>query len=110
MNQTATGRAQRQPVLISIKDGAIQVDPKEPFRISKSNQEEVIWKATDPSVCFTVEFQKGDSPFYESQFNNEFNSSGLVRRSLLADPQRVYEYTVRVEGYKPLDPGGVVTK
>ena len=107
MNHTATGRAQRQVVLISIKDGAIRVDPKEPFRISKSNQEEVLWQASDPTLYFTVEFK--ESPFYESQFSSEFPASGLVRRSVLPDPQKNYEYTIRAGGAK-LDPGGVITK
>ena len=111
MNHTGTGRAQRKTVMIFVKDGKIQVDPKEPFEISKSNQEEVIWQARDPKICFTVEFKNGDSPFYEFQFSNDFPASGLVRRSVLADPERQYEYLVRVEGVKdPLDPTGVITK
>jgi len=107
MNHTATGRAQRQVVLISVKDGKIQVDPAGPFRISKSNQEEVLWQATDPSVYFTVEFKQ--SPFYESQFSSDFPASGLVRRSVLPDLQKEYEYTIRTGG-AVLDPGGVITK
>jgi hypothetical protein len=113
MSQTAaaaTGECPRQRVTVSVVDGRIRVDP-EPFAISKNNQEEVIWQASDSKVCFTVEFDRGDSPFYEFQFSNDFPASGLVRRSVLADPQRKYKYTVRVEGVKdPLDPSGVITK
>jgi hypothetical protein len=97
-------------VIISVVNGQIKVDP-DPFVISKDNQEEVLWRASDPKVCFTVEFDKRDSPFYEFQFSSDSSASGLVRRSVLADPQRKYKYTVRVEGVKePLDPTGVITR
>ena len=105
----ATGAGQRKIVEISIKGDEIEVAP-DTFYISKSKQEEVLWVATNPNLEFTVEFDKGDSPFYEVQFNKEFPASGLVRRGVLCDPQRKYKYTVRVEGYKPRDPGGVITK
>lgn len=115
MNQAATvvvqkrGTAQRIVVTISIKGDEIEVTP-DPFYISKSKQEEVLWVTADPDLEFTVEFDKGDSPFYEVQFDHkDFPASGLVRRGVLADPQRKYKYTVRAGGAK-LDPGGVVTK
>jgi hypothetical protein len=114
MSQTATGVAQktgapqRTTVTISIKGGEIVVTP-DPFYISKSKQEEVLWVAADPNLDFTVEFENGDSPFYEVQFSNDFPASGLVRRSVLSDPQREYEYTVRT-GNMEKDPTGVVTK
>ena len=44
----------------------IEVTP-DPFYISKSKQEEVLWVTADPDLEFTVEFDKGDSPFYEAQ-------------------------------------------
>lgn len=106
MNHTATGRAQRKTVIITVQDGKIQVS-QDTFRISKSNQEEVVWQASDPSVYFTVEFK--ESPFYESQFSSDYPASGLVRRSVLPDPQKEYEYTIRAGGAL-LDPTGVVTK
>ncbi len=106
MNHAATATAQRKTVTIEVKDGKIIVDP-EPFRISKELQEEVIWNARD-GVYFTVEFSK-ESPFYESQFNSEFSASGLVRREVLADPQKKYEYTIRAGGVTR-DPGGVITR
>lgn len=106
MNQAATGRAQRQTVIITVQNGQIQVS-QDTFRISKSNQEEVVWQAADPNLYFTVEFN--ESPFYESQFSSEYPASGLVRRSVLPDPQKNYEYTIRAGGAK-LDPGGVITK
>jgi hypothetical protein len=121
MSQTATsvvqapgvaqeiGTGQRTIVTISIKGGKIDVAP-EPFSISKSKQQEVLWVTDPKNLQFTVEFKKGDSPFYNVQFNNEFPASGLVRRVVLHDPQRKYAYAVRVEGYEPLDPTGVVTK
>lgn len=102
------GLATRKTVTIHVdaKGGVESVDPKQ-FEISKSNQEEVLWQ-TDSSqpVYFTVEF-KGESPFYESQFNSDFPVSGLVRREVLSDPLKKYEYTVRAGG-EVLDPTGIV--
>jgi hypothetical protein len=109
MNHTATGRAQRKTVTIRVNNkGEVQEAEPEYFEISKSNQEEVIWQISDPKVYFTVEFEE-ESPFYESQFNNDFPASGLVRRSVLADPQKRYKYTVRAGG-AVLDPGGWIQK
>jgi hypothetical protein len=99
MNQAATGRAQRKTVTIHVnKDLEVQHTEPEYFEISKCNQEEIVWQISDPKAYFTVEFE-GESPFYESQFNNDFP----------ADPQKRYKYTVRAGG-AVLDPGGVVTK
>jgi hypothetical protein len=106
----APDECHRHTVTISVVKEQIRVEP-ELFAISKNNQEEVIWEASDPNLEFTVEFEKGDSPFHDSQFNKYFSASGLVRRSVLADPQRTYKYTVRVEGVRnALDPTGVVTR
>jgi hypothetical protein len=117
MSQTAAapsgaagpGGAARQKVIISVVGGTIRVDPQS-FVISKEHQQEVIWEATDPNLYFTVEFENG-SPFYESQFNNQFNASGLARRSVLGDQRRRYKYWVSVDGVQDrLDPDGVVTR
>jgi hypothetical protein len=89
----------------------IVVDP-EYFEVSKSGNEEVRWVCNQDHTCdelvpcFTVDFEKNGSPFYESQFSSNSPVSGLARRSVLPGPKR-YEYTVRV-GSKSLDPGGGV--
>jgi hypothetical protein len=87
--------------------GAVQsVDPKT-FEISKGNQEEVIWQIdNNPPGYFNVEFT-GESPFSESQFSSDYPVSGLVRRSVLGDPLKQYEYTVSAGG-KTIDPIGIV--
>lgn len=102
------GPATRKTVVIHVDvKGAVESTEPKVFEISKSNQEEVIWRVdSKQAVYFTIEF-KGASPFYESQFSTDFPVSGLVRRSVLADPLKKYEYTVRAGG-KTLDPGGVV--
>jgi hypothetical protein len=91
----------------------IQVNP-DYFQISKSRNEEVRWvciqeheHATD-GPCFTVDFEKNGSPFYESQFSSDAPVSGLAMRSVLPGP-KIYNYTVRI-GNKTLDPGGGVQK
>lgn len=93
--------------------GDIKVDP-EYFQISKCRNEEVKWvcvqnheHATD-GPCFTVDFEKNGSPFYETQFSSDAPVSGLAMRSVLPGP-KIYNYTVRI-GDKTLDPGGGVQK
>lgn len=97
------------PVTITIDpSGAIKVSPQT-FRVSKSNNEEVVWRCTDPSAYFTVDFGKDGSPFYESQFSSHSPCSGLIRRDVLPDPGKNYKYTVRVDSLK-LDPDGIVVQ
>ncbi len=83
------------------------------FYVSKSKNQEVKWVCDlghqcDPDEpCFTVDFDKNGSPFYESQFSSAAPFSGLAKRSVLPGP-KIYEYTVRVKGKPDLDPGGGV--
>jgi hypothetical protein len=98
-------------VRIKLDHGEIEADPKY-FEVSKSGNEEVRWicvqdhEHAQGGPCFTVDFEKNGSPFYEFQFSSDAPVSGLVRRSVLAGP-KVYNYTVRI-GRKTLDPGGGV--
>ena len=109
MATTAASPAHRKTVTIQVDaKGAIKSTEPEYFEISKSNQEEVIWRVTDPNVYFTVEFA-GESPFYESQFSSDYPISGLVRRSVLGDPLKKYKYTVRTKNSE-VDPGGVIMR
>jgi hypothetical protein len=99
----------RKTVTISVVGGKIRVDPDH-FVISKGSHQDVIWVTSDPKLRFTVEFENGDSPFYETHFNKDFPASGLARRSV-TDHQKVYKYSVTVVGVAgPLDPTGVITK
>ena len=99
-------------VKIGLDDrGNIEATP-DYFQISKGRNEEVRWvcvqnhKHNDDGPCFTVDFEKNGSPFYESQFSSEAPVSGLAKRTVLPGP-KIYEYTVRI-GDKTLDPGGGV--
>lgn len=67
--------------------------------IDRTKDEEVIWVSELP---FRIDF-KGDSPFYEDQFNQTYRRSGLVRRGVLSDKFRTYEYTIEIND-KTLDP------
>jgi hypothetical protein len=88
------------------KDGEVQsVNPKS-FVISKGMHQQVLWQASDSKAHFNIDF--GDSsPFEYSQFSDAEPYSGLVRRDVLGDPGKNYEYTVRT-GSKSIDPGGYV--
>jgi hypothetical protein len=97
------------------EEGKVEVD-RPYFFVSKSANEEVRWVCAqnhdhtkDQGLpCFSVEFAKDDTPFYEFQFNSDVPVSGLVRRDVLPS-SKCYEYTVRI-GEKSLDPGGGVKK
>jgi hypothetical protein len=101
-------------VAIQIVDGKITVNP-DPFKVSKSAHEQVLWTIGDSNLHFNIEFT-GGSPFAYKQFSDAEPYSGLVRRDVLGNPDRYYKYTVTVtagaaSGYKSigkLDPGGVV--
>ena len=84
------------------------------FEVSKRGNEEVRWVCAqnhehhEEGPCFTVDFEKNGSPFYESQFSSDAPVSGLAKRNVLPGP-KIYNYTVRI-GDKALDPGGGVQK
>jgi hypothetical protein len=94
------------------KANIIKADP-EYFQISKSKNEEVRWVCDQDhehpkdGPCFTVDFEKNDSPFYESQFSSDAPVSGLAKRNVMPGP-KIYQYTVRIKGKPDLDPGGGV--
>lgn len=109
MSEAGTAVAQRHTVMIHVNaNGEITGTEPPIFKISKGNQEEVVWKINNPNFSFTIEFE-GESPFYELQFNNEYSASGLVRRSVLGDPAKVYKYKINVAGVD-CDPGGIITR
>lgn len=92
-------------------EGNITVEP-EYFKVSKSKNQEVRWVCAmqhdhmKERPCFTVDFDKNGSPFYETQFSSDAPVSGLARRDVLPGP-KIYDYTVQV-GDKEVDPGGGV--
>ena len=102
-------------VLVKIgldSNGNIEAVP-DYFQVSKRRNEEVRWVCTQDhehskdGPCFTVDFEKNGSPFYESQFSSEAPVSGLAKRNVMPGP-KIYNYTVRIAGKDDLDPGGGV--
>jgi len=67
--------------------------------ISSVNNEQVVWEYPHE---FLIDF-KGNSPFYEEQFSNDFKQSGLVRRNVMSSKFVFYEYTIIING-QSLDP------
>jgi hypothetical protein len=99
--------------IIVDQTGQITVD-RDPFWVSKGKDEEVVWHCTstdpkDPHPNFTVDFDKNGSPFNESHFSSDWPCSGLVKRNVQPDRDRLYHYTVRV-GTNSLDPDGGVNQ
>jgi len=113
MASAAFGQGSRE-VIVKIGldgEGNIQAVP-DYFEVSKGKNEEVRWvcaqdhkhdRADGP--CFSVDFEKNGSPFYESQFSSDAPVSGLAKRNVLPGP-KIYKYTVRIVGKADLDPGG----
>jgi hypothetical protein len=89
------------------KNGEVEREPA-PFTIFKHLNQQVLWQASDGKAQFNIEFKK-DSPFDYTQFSNVEPYSGLVRREVLGDSGKYYEYTVRTL-HKKIDPGGVVER
>jgi hypothetical protein len=85
-------------------NGDIKVTPDR-FIIHKSNHEMVTW-ACEPAQDFRIEFGD-DSPFYESEFDQDHPCSGLARRDVLPSKSRTYKYSVWV-GETYLDPDGKI--
>jgi len=67
--------------------------------IDRTRDEEVLWVSDVP---FRIDFN-GESPFYETQFNEKNRRSGLVRRGVISSRFRAYKYSIRIRG-KVLDP------
>lgn len=113
---TPTGREER--VIITYEPSnpnskeKIRVD-KLNFWVSKGDCEQVRWVAENsngsiPPPRFTIDFNgKNGSPFNYTQFSDQVPFSGLVRREVLADLGKNYEYTIRI-GEDSRDPGGGV--
>ena len=69
--------SREKEVKITVDATGINVVPDR-FHVSKSGNEEVVWTC---NVAFTVDFE--ESPFNDTQFNEQFHFSGLVLRSVL---------------------------
>jgi hypothetical protein len=93
--------SREQQVIITADAGGITVKPDR-FHISSARHEEVLWVC---NVAFTVDFV--ESPFTDSQFNDQHPYSGLARRSVLPSTTKHYKYTVTAGGHVH-DPDGQV--
>ena len=105
------------PVRINLNShGKVRSLDPDNFDIIKAQHQQVFWYVSDGNAHFNVEFI-GDSPFDYKQFSDAEPYSGLVRREVLADPNKCYTYNVTVtlgskvsthKGSKGFDPGGYV--
>jgi hypothetical protein len=94
---------QQVTIYVDSKGDLLRVDP-DTFYISKSGHEGVLWQSAPPNAAFTVFFV--DSPFYNTDFDQNDPYSGEVRRKVPGSRQN-YKYSVKA-GTKTIDPGGVV--
>ncbi len=106
MGTPAMSKLPREVVVRIIPDpktGEPKATP-DPFKVSKKANQVVVWECDSE---FSIEFQ--ESPFYESQFDDENNCSGLPRRNVLGNPEKNYKYTIRAFG-TVVDPMGVIDR
>jgi hypothetical protein len=96
---TQGARPNMRRILITLDSKKKPQIAKDDETIILSRTEEVIWESSEQ---FVINF-KGNSPFYEKQFNNKYAQSGLVRRDVLGSPKVFYEYSIIVNG-ETLDP------
>ena len=86
---------------------------RDPFWVSKSNNEEVEWQCMQNhqhgnGKCFTIEFP-GESPFAGHVFHDHGARSGLP--VVAPDDSKLYKYNITIPGVGTLDPqGGVKAK
>lgn len=107
-----TPQTGKGPVIVTIYvvDNGIVVDPPR-FEVSMKEKEEVRWhcglKHTthEPKGCFHAHFEQ-DSPFLGSEFRNHMELTGPAKETAVVGKE--YKYTVKIDGYPPLDPIGVV--
>ena len=107
-----TPQTGKGPVIVTVYavDNGIVVDPPR-FEVSMKEKEEVQWhcglKHTthDPKGCFHAHFEE-DSPFSGSEFRKHMELTGPPKETAVIGKE--YKYTVKIDGYPPLDPIGVV--
>jgi len=104
---TGTGLQEERikKVVITLdKNGQPQVDAEsETIVLNRQKNEEVLWISTE---SFRIDFN-GDSPFDEDQFDHTHGNSGLIRRSVISSKDKIYKYTIDING-KILDPGIII--
>ena len=93
-------------VIVRIVQGADGKPEARPprFHVSKGMQQVVVWECP---VDFAVVFN--ESPFYESQFDQSCDCSGLVRRGVLPNQDKPYKYSIYAWG-QVTDPDGIVDR
>ncbi len=90
----------RTIVITLDRNGYPQVpEGDETVSISPTKNQQISWKSEE---TFLIDF-KGNSPFYEEQFNNAYPQSGLLRRTVVPNNSVFYKYSIIING-KTLDP------
>ena len=102
---TKSALSREKTITITLDASGTPVVSEDPIRLKKPKNEEVTWECTSP---FTVFFDR-ETPFYEAMYDQDFPCSGLARRNVKEDKDKIYKYTVTVAG-KSLDPGVIIDK
>ena len=106
MATSVGGDSQRVTVTIDADTGKCTPDP---FHVSKSSKQHVMWVCNDPTAEFSVEFV-GETPFTGNRFHKKSPSSGAVPDHVPAGG-KLYKYNLtitRAGNAKTYDPNGQV--
>jgi len=101
-------RGDQQTVTVTIDANTGKCAP-DPFRVSKSGKQSVVWVCNDPNAEFSVEFV-GETPFTSKRFHKRSPSSGAVPDHVPAGG-KLYKYNLtitRAGAAKTYDPNGQV--
>ncbi|HTQ86095.1 MAG TPA: hypothetical protein VMI93_07785 [Candidatus Solibacter sp.] len=91
---------------------------RETFHVSEPKKERCEWFCLESqrdkghkhsAGCFTVRFNKGDvSPFQSAVFTSNEEGYACSDRIVVPGSDKIYKYSVEVNGKEVLDPGGAV--
>jgi hypothetical protein len=107
-----TRATQYRNVRILIRGSDIDVIPR-CGELQCGTNEQIEWLIYPPDLDFTVKFNKrtGGSPFKEKVFTRHNNISGpLIVNLKQVGKDRFYRYSLKVKGYKLIDPGVIIWK
>jgi len=102
-------RGDQQTVTVTIDANTGKASP-DPFHVSKSAKQHVVWVCNDPNAEFAVEFV-GETPFSGKRFHKHAPSSGPVPDHVPAGDKKLYKYNLTITrggSAKTYDPNGQV--
>ena len=116
IQHVASAKDTKRPVIVNILTKGLDAPGNKPEVIPRwvmlkyGTNQHVRW-IIDADVGFTIEFKEKGHPFEKKVFTKKNNISGRA----VADPgekdkDKFYYYSVKVDGFEPIDPGVIIWK